>query len=123
MWILVMALSAPDLGPLAAPDVGTGLRGLTAAAVVLGLVALFAWLLRRGLFGPLGRRGPSGIQVETAVSLGERRSLAVVAVEGRRLLVGLAPGHVSLVAELQSASHAFSGTLERAVDEEGRGAA
>jgi flagellar biosynthetic protein FliO len=120
MWC---ALATPDLAPLPGPDIGAGLRGLVAAAVVLGLVALFAWLLRRGVFGPLGRRGPSGIQIETAVSLGERRSIAVVAVEGRRLLVALAPGHVSLLTELRGTAPAFPGALERAIDKEGRGTA
>jgi flagellar biogenesis protein FliO len=38
--------------------------------------------------------------VETALPLGERRSLVIVAVEGRRLLLGLTPSSVSFVAEL-----------------------
>ena len=37
-------------------------------------------------------RGSRAIAVETAVPLGERRSLVIVAVEGRRLLLGLTPG-------------------------------
>jgi flagellar biogenesis protein FliO len=40
--------------------------------------------------------------VESALSLGDKRSLVVVAVEGRRMLVGVAPGSVSLVTELQA---------------------
>jgi flagellar biogenesis protein FliO len=34
------------------------------------------------------------------VPLGERRSLVIVAVEGRRLLLGLTPGQISMVTEL-----------------------
>ena len=49
----------------------------------------------------LGSR--TSIVVETAVSLGERRSLVIVAVEGRRLLLGLATGGVSLLADLAPA--------------------
>jgi flagellar biogenesis protein FliO len=33
--------------------------------------------------------------VETAVPLGERRSLVIVSVEGRRILLGLTPGQIS----------------------------
>jgi len=115
MTAWLTAMGGPDPGALPGPDMTAGLRGLAAVVVVLGLVALFAWLVRRGVFGPLGRRGPSAIRIETAVPLGDRRSLAVVAVEGRRLLVGLGPGHVSLVTELQPGPPAFSSTLERAV--------
>ena len=41
------------------------------------------------------RRARPPIVVETAVALGERRSLVVVTVEGRRLLLGLAPDSVA----------------------------
>jgi flagellar protein FliO/FliZ len=111
-WCL--ALAGP--GPAAAftPEIGAGIRGLAAVFVVLALVALFAWMLRKGVFGPLGRRGPSGITVETAVALGERRSVVVVAVEGRRLLLGLAPGQVSMLTELRGGDAGFPAALERA---------
>jgi flagellar protein FliO/FliZ len=79
---------------------GLTLQSMVAVLVVLGLVAALAWLLRRGTFDAL-RRGPRLISVETAVPLGERRSLVIVAVEGRRLLLGLTPGQVSMVTELR----------------------
>src|SRR5687767_15339656 len=72
---------------------------MAAVFVVLGLVVALAWLLRRGAFGPL-RPGSRAITVETAVPLGERRSLVIVAVEGRRLLLGMTPGQISMVTEL-----------------------
>jgi len=75
-------------------------RTFASLAFVIGLLLFFVWALRRGMFrtGAFGSR--SGIVVETAVSLGERRSLVIVAVEGRRLLLGLATGGVSLLTEL-----------------------
>ena len=54
---------------------------------------------RGGLQGGL-RKGPRAVQVETAIGLGDRRQLVIVAVEGRRLLLGVTPMHVSLVTEL-----------------------
>jgi len=71
---------------------------LVAVSVVLVLVAGVAYLVRRGALGRLA--GTGAIVVETAVTLGERRSLVIVAVEGRRLLLGLTPTHMSLVTEL-----------------------
>jgi flagellar protein FliO/FliZ len=76
-------------------------NGFLAVLIVLGLVVAMAWLLRRGSLGAL--RGRSGaINVETAVALGERRSLVIVTVEGRRLLLGLTPTTMQLVTELQT---------------------
>ena len=71
---------------------------LVAVSIVLTLVAGAAYALRRGAFGR--RSGSNAIVVETAVTLGERRSLVIVTVEGRRLLLGLTPASMSLVTEL-----------------------
>ena len=80
---------------------GLGLQSLFAVLLVLGLVGALAFIARRGGLGKLGKRGP--IAIETAVPLGERRSLVIVSVEGRRLLLGLTPASVSIVTELQAA--------------------
>jgi len=77
---------------------GIGLQSLVAVSIVLALVATLAWLARRGAFATLRRAG--AVTVETAVPLGERRSLVIVAVEGRRLLLGLTPSSISMVTEL-----------------------
>ncbi len=92
------------------------MNGLTtqswlAVLIVLALVGALALLLRKGVLGSLGRKGKL-IQVETAVPLGDRRSLVIVAVEGRRLLLGLAPGQVSMVAELSAPVAAFEQELD-----------
>jgi flagellar protein FliO/FliZ len=79
---------------------GLGLQSVLAVFLVLGLLGALAWAVRRGAFASLQQRGP--VTIETAVPLGERRSLIVVAVEGRRLLLGLTPAQVSFVTELQS---------------------
>jgi flagellar protein FliO/FliZ len=70
-----------------------------ATALVLALVGGLAWLVRRG---PLARFAGKGrpIAVETAIPLGERRSLVIVTVEGRRLLLGMTPSTIALVTEL-----------------------
>ena len=80
-----------------------------AVLIVLALVSTLAYLLRRGAFGTPTRKGRV-IQIETAVPLGERRSLVIVVVEGRRLLLGLTPAQVSMVAEL--APPAFESQLD-----------
>jgi len=80
------------------------IRVFGSLAVVIGLLALFVWALRRGVLhvGPFASRSP--IVVETAVALGDRRSLVIVAVEGRRLLLGLTPGSMLHIADLAPTS-------------------
>jgi flagellar biosynthetic protein FliO len=84
-----------------------------AVLIVLALVAVLAWLLRSGRLAAMGARG-SVVSVETAVSLGERRSLVIVAVEGRRLLLGVTAAQVTLVTELSAVSAAATPNEVRA---------
>ncbi len=105
---MVLALAQTVLpGPDPVPISG---QAITAMVVVLVLLVGVSWVLRRGV---LVRRSKQAVTVETAVALGERRSLVIVAVEGRRLLIGLAPGHISLVTELQPP---FASALEASVE-------
>lgn len=87
-----------------------GLRSLWALGIVGALLAAMVWGLKRVTDA---RKGRQVLSVESALSLGEKRSLVIVAVEGRRLLVGVAPGGVSLVAELQQS---FSQTLAASLE-------
>lgn len=91
---------------------GLGLQSLAAVFIVLGLVAALAWLARRGAFANLRRAG--AVTVETAVPLGERRSLVIVSVEGRRLLLGLTPSSIAMVTELAAAPPTFDSHLRAA---------
>ena len=76
-------------------------RSLVAIVVVFGLLGALAWAARRGRLSFFTRQ-PSHVRVEATVPLGDRRSLMVVAIEGRRLLLGLTPVQVSLVTELST---------------------
>jgi flagellar protein FliO/FliZ len=81
-------------------DAMIGLRTMLSLGAVLALLALFAWALRRGSL-KLSRLAPRGtIVVETATSLGERRQLAIVTVEGRRVLIGMTPTTIAFLTEL-----------------------
>lgn len=93
--VLLLQLGTTGADPTAAGTLG--LRSLAATLVVLALLAAAAWALRKTADA---RRSRQAMTVESAVSLGERRSLVIVTVEGRRLLLGVAPNSVSLVTEL-----------------------
>jgi flagellar biogenesis protein FliO len=79
-------------------------RSLASLLVVVALLLLFIWGLRRGMLrvGPFAPR--TNMVIETAMALGDRRSLVIVAVEGRRLLLGLSGGGISLLTDLAASS-------------------
>jgi flagellar biogenesis protein FliO len=81
-------------------DALVAMRAILAFGAVLAVLTAFIWALRRGSLR-LSRFAPKGaVSVETAMSLGERRSLAIIAVEGRRMLIGLTPAAISLITDL-----------------------
>ncbi len=93
---------APDMG-------GSALRALGALLLVLVLILAIAWLAKRYLrFLPLPHSPGKGerIQVLAARSLGPKRSVHLLEVEGRRLLIGSSDGSVNLLKD-------FPGTREK----------
>jgi flagellar protein FliO/FliZ len=87
--------AAPPAPSMAALLLRTGL----ALAVVVGLVYLTAWLLRKaqsGLGRPRARRGE--VEVDSHVALGPKRSLYAVRWGKFRLLLGAGTSEITLLA-------------------------
>jgi flagellar biogenesis protein FliO len=104
--IVALQDAAQTVDPLAIDG-----RSILVAFIVIGLLAAASWAMRRT---SLFKRTRQAIAVETVVSLGERRSLAIVTIEGRRLLLGLTPASVALVTELQQP---FGTQLEASIEQ------
>lgn len=66
--------------------------------VVLAIMLAIAWLVKRYVHVPGVGKGQ--VQVLGGVSLGAREKAVLLTVEGRRLLVGVAPGRVQTLIEL-----------------------
>lgn len=94
--LLALAQTLPVPDPVGIPG-----RAMVTTIVVLALLAGAAWWLRQRVGAVAGARAT--LSVESAIALGDRRSLVIVRVEDRRLLLGMSPSQVSLVAELQPA--------------------
>ena len=105
-------LAQTDLAAAAGPDLMPPLwKMFGALALVLAILLWLGWALRKGA---LVRRSTGAMGVETALALGERRSLVIVTVEGRRLLLGLSPGNIALVTELKPIA-TFDETMAKVV--------
>ncbi|MEX0737929.1 MAG: flagellar biosynthetic protein FliO [Pseudohongiella sp.] len=61
--------------------------------VIVGLILLLAWAVRR--FTNIGPRSVGGMRVLSALPVGNRERIALVQVGDKQLLIGVAPGHVS----------------------------
>jgi len=85
----------------ARPDLwSSGIRMAGGLLLVLGLLAAGVAVLRRVRGATLGGRMP--IRVLATASLGSRQNIVVVEVEGRRLVVGVTPGGMELLADLSA---------------------
>jgi flagellar protein FliO/FliZ len=113
-WGLVALQATPVAPPPIEPGLGA-VRAIVALVVVMVALVGFLWLLKRGTFAAFGGRGSQGLAVESALSLGERRSLVIVSVEGRRLLLGLSSAQVTLITELAQRPPAFGHALDGAL--------
>lgn len=71
--------------------------------IVLGVMLALAWLVKR--YAQLPGLGKGQVQILGGVSLGARERAVLLTVEGRRLLVGVAPGRVQTLLVL-GAEHA-----------------
>lgn len=78
------------------------LRAGLSLLLVLGLIVLSAWLLRR--FGGPQLRPSARLKVLGSTALGQRERIALVEVDDQRLLLGVAPGRVSLLRDMGPAA-------------------
>lgn len=79
---------------------GSALRMVFGLALVLAVMALVAWLIKRML--PVAGGQNSSIRIVGGVSVGSRERVVVLEVAGRWLVVGVAPGQVSAIANIEA---------------------
>ncbi len=107
-----------EMGAQSLDLVGSVVRLLGALGLVLALLMVCLWLLRRfgGRWGAGAAPGGDGIDVLQQRSLGGRRHLTIIRWEGRRLLLGVTPESITTLAS-QSESDDDTQTFEATIDE------
>jgi|688.fasta_scaffold175403_3 flagellar protein FliO/FliZ len=115
LWVLICSLMLTFSGY--ADEVGIAkqtaktlsyidvLQWILALLLVLALFALFAWLLRKS--GNLTLIGKNQLSVVTGLSLGVREKLVLVNVGEKQLLLGVTPGKIDKLLELEGESRIF----------------
>jgi flagellar protein FliO/FliZ len=98
------AVTAPAARPPAlqpaygGASAGNLLQTIFGLCVVLGLLALLAWFLKR--YGPKAAAGSAGLRIVGALNLGGRERIMVVEVGEQWIVVGASPGRVNALATM-----------------------
>lgn len=79
-----------------------------ALALVILLILAIAWLARRSGRGSSLIKGNSALLVRHSLSLGQRERIAIVEAGDRWFLLGVTPGSVTLLSELDKRSEAHA---------------
>jgi len=86
------AASVPQRAPTSPLNAGRLLEMVLGLGVVLALIVLAAWLVRRVLRLQPSMNGQ--MQILGALSLGTRERVVLLQIGGRQLLLGVAPGRI-----------------------------
>lgn len=117
LLVLLLLPSAAQAASSSAGDpLGDGLRLLGALGMILGLILLLYAGSRRGLrWLPKARGG--AIQILETRPLGPKKSLCLVQVRGRELLLGISAERVELLCRLdQAGPPSFDDTLKQQLE-------
>jgi len=89
----------------------TVLQWMLGLIVVLALFGLFAWILRKT--GNFSFDNKSQLAVISGISLGIREKLVLVKVGEKQLLLGVTPGRVDKLLELEGDDRLFQGRINQ----------
>jgi flagellar protein FliO/FliZ len=89
-------VAAPSM--TAGPAAGSLLQTIFALCLVLGLLAVLAWFMKR--YGPKAQGGSAHVKLVGALSLGGRERIMVVEVGDQWIVVGASPGRVNALATM-----------------------
>ncbi len=108
-----VSCSAWAADTFAASPTGGILKMVLGLAVVLAVMALLTWVLKRMMPGAGGNK-QSVARVVGGVSVGSRERVVVVEVAGRWIVVGVAAGQVNGIANLEAGSMQLSENAQAA---------
>ena len=92
------AAPAMAANPAAGPAAGSLIQTILALFVVLGLLAVLAWFMKR--YGPKAQAGSANVKLVGALNLGGRERIMVVEVGDQWIVVGASPGRVNALATM-----------------------
>jgi flagellar biosynthetic protein FliO len=93
----------------------SGLRTFGSLVLVLGLAGVSLWALKKYGRGRIPGGGGGKLKVQETLSLGDRRFVSILEVEGQRFLIALTPQGISLLSRLDPEDRGEPGTFDEAL--------
>jgi len=98
-WLSSYSMAFASTGAAGISPTGGILKMVLGLAVVLAVMALISWGVKRMMPGGAGSQ--SAVRIVGGVSVGSRERVVVIEVADRWLVVGVAPGQVNGIANLE----------------------
>jgi flagellar protein FliO/FliZ len=97
--------------PLVVSPFSTMLRMFFGLGLVLAVIAALVWVVKKTPLGQTGNAG--GLRVVSAVAIGPKERVVLVDVGETRLVLGVAPGHVVRLLEMERPDDADVSSSEK----------
>jgi flagellar protein FliO/FliZ len=80
--------------------IGTGLKTVAMLSIVLGLLVLVLYLMKRFLFINRGAKGNLLIKILSSLHLSPKERIEVIEISGERIVLGITPGNITFLTKL-----------------------
>lgn len=84
--------------------ISTGLKTAAMLFIVLGLMILVLYLMKRFLFRRREAKGDLTIKVLSSLHLSAKERIEVIEISGERIVLGLAPGSIRYITKLNDSN-------------------
>ena len=81
--------------------ISTGLRTVAMLSIVLGLLVLVLYLMKRFLFINRGPKGDLLIKILSSLHLSPKERIEVIEISGERIVLGITPGNITFLTKLE----------------------
>jgi flagellar biosynthetic protein FliO len=82
----------------------TGIKTAAMLFIVLGLLVLVLYLMKRFLFRRKEAQGDLAIKVISSLHLSAKERIEVIEISGERIVLGIAPGNINYLTKLSDSS-------------------
>jgi flagellar protein FliO/FliZ len=83
--------------------ISTGLKTVAMLAVVLGLLILLLYFMKRFLFVNRGVKGDLLIKILSSLHLSPKERIEVIEISGEKIVLGITPGSITFLTKLGDA--------------------
>jgi flagellar protein FliO/FliZ len=83
--------------------ISTGLKTVAMLAVVLGLLILLLYFMKRFLFVNRGVKGDLLIKILSSLHLSPKERIEVIEISGEKIVLGITPGSITFLTKLDDA--------------------